>query len=92
MIDVLSPTDPSVYTGIITKPDSLIGGSDNEKFFANLAQNNEVEFRLGWHVLKNLDTEKGSASLMNRNLEEEDFFSKNIWRRIPAHLLGIANL
>lgn len=91
-MDALSPTDRSVHTGIITKPDSLIGGSDNEKFFANLAQNHEVEFRLGWHVLKNLDTEKGSASLMNRNLEEEEFFSKNIWRRLPAHLLGIANL
>lgn len=29
---------------------------------------------------------------MNRDIEEAMFFSKNIWRRLPDHLLGIANL
>ncbi|KAL2290453.1 hypothetical protein FJTKL_15553 [Diaporthe vaccinii] len=78
--------------GIITKPDSLISGSKNEKFFATLAQNKEVEFRRGWHVLKNMDSEKGSFSLTRRNSEEEEFFSKGIWQYLPAELLGIANL
>lgn len=86
------PTNPSVYSGIITKPDSLIPGSKNEKYFASLAQNMEVEFRLGWHVLKNLDSDKDSFSLTKRNLEEDRFFSKSIWPSLPAHLLGIYNL
>lgn len=84
--------NPSVYIGIITKPDSLIPGSKNEKFFASLAQNKEVKFRLGWHVLRNLDSEKDSFSLIKRNLEEDRFFAKSIWPSLPAHLLGIHNL
>lgn len=86
------PTDHPAYTGIITKPDTLISGSESENFFASLAQNKEVEFRLGWHVLKNLDSEKGSFSLARRDLDEKEFFSKNIWQRLPRHLVGIANL
>ena len=92
MMNASPPTDPSVHTGIVTKPDSLVSGSVNEKFFASLPQNKEIEFRLGWHVLKNPDSEKGSFSLTRRNLEEEEFFSKNIWQDLPAHLLGVANL
>lgn len=86
------PTNPSVSSGIITKPDSLIPGSKNEKYFASLAQNMEVEFRLGWHVLKNLDSDKDSFSLTKRNLEEDRYFSKSIWPSLPSHLLGIYNL
>ncbi|KAJ0117159.1 Interferon-induced GTP-binding protein Mx [Diaporthe amygdali] len=78
--------------GIITKPDCLISGSGNEKFFASLAQNEEVEFRLGWHVLKNLDSEKGSFSSARRDREEEEFFSVGTWQYLPAHLLGISEL
>lgn len=78
--------------GIITKPDSLVAGSENEKYFASLAQNKEVEFRLGWHVLRNLDSEKHSFSMTKRNLEEDRFFSKSIWPQVPAHVLGIYNL
>lgn len=86
------PTNPSVYSGIITKPDSLIPGSRNEKYFASIAQNVKVKFRLGWHVLRNLDSEEDSFSLTRRNLEEDRFFSKSIWPSLPAHLLGIFNL
>ncbi|KAI9764203.1 MAG: hypothetical protein M1840_008593 [Geoglossum simile] len=41
--------------GIITKPDTLHQGSDSETSFINLAKNEDVEFRLGWHVLRNRD-------------------------------------
>ncbi|OAA44735.1 Dynamin [Cordyceps fumosorosea ARSEF 2679] len=43
--------------GVITKPDVLIPGSGSERDFISLARNQEVEFRLGWHVLRNRDTE-----------------------------------
>jgi Dynamin family len=38
--------------GIITKPDTLHVGSESEKSFFSLANNENVVFRLGWHVLK----------------------------------------
>jgi hypothetical protein len=37
--------------GIITKPDTLSKGSKSEKEFVHLAQNENVKFRLGWHVV-----------------------------------------
>lgn len=83
MLEIVMPADHQACTGIITKPESLISGSESEKFFASLAQNKEVEFRLGWHVLKNVDSETGSFSLTSRDLEEKDFFSKNIWQCLP---------
>ena len=46
--------------GVITKPDDLIPGSEREALYLSLARNQQVEFRLGWHVLKNIDSEKGS--------------------------------
>lgn len=39
--------------GIITKPDTLDAGSEAEAQFVELAENENVYFRLGWHVLKN---------------------------------------
>ena len=39
--------------GVITKPDTLPVGSESELSFINLAQNMDIKFRLGWHVLKN---------------------------------------
>lgn len=79
-------------TGIITKPDDLIPGSRREQYYASLAQNREVEFRLGWHVLKNMDSDKGLFTLANRNTEEEVFFSEGIWQDLPTQLLGIIEL
>lgn len=81
-----------LYAGVSTKPDSLFIGSKNERDFISLAQNKEIEFRLGWHILKGLDSEKGSFSLTKRQHEEDEFFSKGIWPRLPAQLLGVSKL
>ncbi|CAN8095619.1 unnamed protein product [Discula destructiva] len=78
--------------GIITKPDTLIPGSSSETFYASLARNEEVEFRLGWHVLKNMDTDKGVFTVKKRDEEEKQFFSDGIWNELPSALLGITEL
>lgn len=78
--------------GIITKPDTLIPGSNSEAFYAALARNEEVEFRLGWHVLKNMDTDKGIATVKRRDEDETQFFSEGIWAGLPRGLLGITEL
>lgn len=48
--------------GIITKPDTLFQGSDSEKSFVELAQNKDVAFRLGWHVVRNRDDDTRLSS------------------------------
>ncbi|KAF2728002.1 hypothetical protein EJ04DRAFT_593292 [Polyplosphaeria fusca] len=78
--------------GVITKPDTLIPGSPSEAMYVSLAQNLDVEFRLGWHVLKNMDSETGSWSLSKRDEKEQKFFSEGIWAGLPESILGITLL
>ncbi|CBX97991.1 hypothetical protein IAQ61_010094 [Plenodomus lingam] len=78
--------------GVITKPDTLIPGSDSEAMYVSLAKNLDVEFRLGWHVLRNMDSETGAWSLPKRDGEEKRFFTEGIWRTLPQSILGIAPL
>ncbi|KAI2466285.1 P-loop containing nucleoside triphosphate hydrolase protein [Annulohypoxylon bovei var. microspora] len=80
--------------GVITKPDTLVQGSGSEALYISLARNNQVNFDLGWHVLKNLDseTQKGSSLLGYRNAEEALFFSKGVWNELPSSMLGINEL
>ncbi|KAI0017966.1 dynamin family protein [Xylariomycetidae sp. FL0641] len=88
--------DPSGYRtmGIITKPDTLVPGSASEEIYASLAKNNEVEFRLGWHVLRNMDSDlaDGESLLPKRDAEEAEFFSSGIWQQLDSSMLGISEL
>jgi hypothetical protein len=76
--------------GIITNPDTLVAGSGSETIFVSLAKNQGVEFRLGWHVLKNMD--KGQWTLPQRDLEEQEFFSQGMLEDLPRSLVGISTL
>lgn len=78
--------------GIITKPDTLAAGSESETMFVSLAKNQDVEFRLGWHVLKNMDMDKGQWTLVQRDAEEQEFFSQGVWKDLPISLVGIDSL
>jgi GTP-binding protein EngB required for normal cell division len=75
--------------GVITKPDTLTAGADSEASYVSLAKNQDVEFRLGWHVLKNMDSETGEWTLADRSAEENAFFSQRIWNELSPSLLGI---
>ena len=78
--------------GVITKPDTLIAGSESEAMYVSLARNQDVEFRLGWHVLRNMDSEAGIWSLADRDVKEDEFFSQGIWEELCRSLLGIGKL
>jgi GTP-binding protein EngB required for normal cell division len=78
--------------GVITKPDVLIAGSKSEAEYVSLARNQDVEFRLGWHVLKNMDSELGHWTLAERDVKEAEFFSQGIWDQMPQSLVGVDKL
>lgn len=78
--------------GVITKPDTLIPGSESEALYVSLARNQDVEFRLGWHVMKNMDSESGTWSLAERDIKEEEYFSKGVWKELSRSLLGVDKL
>jgi GTP-binding protein EngB required for normal cell division len=78
--------------GLITKPDTLDTGSDSEVAYLKLAQNKDVVFRLGWHVLKNRDYEMRDASSAERDEAEEKFFASGQWTSINPTKLGVRSL
>lgn len=78
--------------GIITKPDTLQDRPESERAFFNLALNEDVEFRLGWHVLRNRDYRSRGTTTAERDRAETDFFSQGIWKDLPRATVGIATL
>lgn len=78
--------------GLITKPDTLDEGSDSERFYVELAQNKDVHFRLGWHVLRNRGYAERHDCTAARDTAEADFFSRGIWTALKASQLGVAAL
>ncbi|KAI8666978.1 hypothetical protein NCS56_00832800 [Fusarium sp. Ph1] len=78
--------------GVITKPDTLHPGSESEQSFIDLANNKDVELRLGWYVLRNRDSEKDSWGPEKRNAMEEDFFSIGGWASLSTSDWGIDTL
>lgn len=78
--------------GLITKPDALDVGSDSEASYVKLAQNTDVVFRLGWHVLKNRDFKMRDASSAERDEAEARFFASGIWTTLDPSHLGVKSL
>ncbi|KAI2042180.1 hypothetical protein LOZ43_006839 [Ophidiomyces ophidiicola] len=78
--------------GIITKPDRLSPGSGSEEAFIDLANNQDIQFKLGWHVLKNRSFEETSFSFHERNASEAAFFRKSNFKVLAPETLGIKNL
>ncbi|KAI1182583.1 P-loop containing nucleoside triphosphate hydrolase protein [Nemania serpens] len=78
--------------GLITKPDTLDVGSDSEKFYVELAENKNVKFRLGWHVLRNRSYVTREASITERDQAEAEFFASGVWTALNASQLGVASL
>ena len=78
--------------GIITKPDYLRSGSANETTWINLAQNNDIYFELGWHMLKNRTEDEIDSSFEARNTSERTFFSAGGYRSLPEGDKGITSL
>ena len=78
--------------GVITKPDTLPTGSESETEFLNLAQNTEISFRLGWHVLRNRKYETQDTSALERDEVEREFFAQGVWKDLPRDTVGIETL
>jgi len=78
--------------GVITKPDRLPSGSGSESKFIELARNEDVFFRLGWHVLNNRAFEQSSSSLEERNFSEAKYFRESSFRQLPKDNVGISAL
>jgi GTPase SAR1 family protein len=79
--------------GIITKPDR-VDGAGSKQAFLELARNQDIVFKLGWHVLKNRDPEETSAgtSLDQRKESETNWFKEHFMSALPTNMVGIDSL
>jgi len=75
--------------GVVTKIDRLPIGSDTEASFLELAKNEDVVFKLGWHVVKNRTFEERHDSLEERNSSERDFFERSVFGQLSKDNIGI---
>ena len=78
--------------GVITKPDRLDPNSGTEAAFLALARNEDVFFRLGWHVVKNRRFEESSYSIQERNSSEADFFRNSNFQKLSPDCCGVEAL
>ncbi|KAF2190472.1 GTP-binding protein [Zopfia rhizophila CBS 207.26] len=78
--------------GIITKPDFLREGSDNELSWIDLAQNKDIYLERGWHMLRNRADNEMDFSFAKRNEAENLFFSKGRYADLPRECVGIDSL
>lgn len=78
--------------GIITKPDLLPKGSGSEQAYMNLARNQDVFFKLGWHVVKNRSFAETNSSFDERNSSEAMYFRNSSFKVLPKNAVGIGEL
>lgn len=78
--------------GIITKPDVLTENSANQRAWLDLAQNSDIYFELGWHMVKNRSDLEGDMSFVQRNHAERQFFDQGAYAALPPHIKGIETL
>jgi hypothetical protein len=78
--------------GIITKPDYLKDGSAYQQSWLDLAQNRDIVFELGWHMVKNRSEEEVHKNFVQRNQAERQFFSRGKYDELPNECKGIETL
>lgn len=78
--------------GIITKPDYLREGSDNELSWIEIALNKDVYLERGWHMLKNRGDDEMDFSFAERNDAETSFFSIGRYKNLPRENVGVGSL
>ncbi|KAF9729907.1 dynamin family protein [Paraphaeosphaeria minitans] len=77
---------------IITKPDFLRPGSENEATWLDLACNKDIFFELGWHLLKNRADDQHTITFAERNLEEQAFFQDGNYSALSRSMVGVDSL
>lgn len=78
--------------GLLTKPDKIDRGSDNENYYVELAQNYNVKLNLGWHVVRNKGFDTLDDTPEQRDKREAAFFSDSVWNCLDPSQLGVEAL
>jgi hypothetical protein len=72
---------------IVTKPDCMTAG--DQDFWMNLAMNEEIFLRHGWHMVKNRSDIEMAFSFAERNVAEKAFFEQGVFYSLLRDTVGI---
>jgi len=78
--------------GVITKPDMIERGGDNEKELMRLAKNEKYPLEHRWHAVKNRGFSTREQTDAERDDTESKFFASGMWSSFPQNDVGIAAL
>ncbi|KAL4915998.1 P-loop containing nucleoside triphosphate hydrolase protein, partial [Aspergillus aurantiobrunneus] len=78
--------------GIITQPDILEAGSDEETSYLQFLRNERIRLQLGWHALRNRSYETREITDNARDEQEREFFDQGRWATISRECVGVDNL
>ena len=74
--------------GLITKPDKIDGQVESQKYYIDMAQNQNVKLHLGWHVLRNRSHDERADSEEEHDAREAAFFQSSVWSELKPSQLG----
>ena len=60
-----------------------------ENAFLDLARNEDIFFKLGWHIVENRSFEEGASSFLERNASEAAYLRKSIFKTLSQDFVGI---
>ncbi|EDU50737.1 interferon-induced gtp-binding protein mx [Pyrenophora tritici-repentis] len=78
--------------GIVTKPDKVERGGDNEKEMMRLVKNQKLPLKHRWHAVRNRSYATKDQTPAERDEAERIFFSNGVWASFPSQDVGIAAL
>ncbi|KAJ5160329.1 P-loop containing nucleoside triphosphate hydrolase protein [Penicillium canariense] len=77
---------------VVTQPDILEAGSEEEGRYLQYIRNEEVRLKLGWHVLRNRSFETRESTDDKRDEKEKAFFEAGRWASLSRAQVGIDSL
>jgi GTP-binding protein EngB required for normal cell division len=94
ILDIAAKFDPlrDRTIGIITHPDKLEQNSEEEDVWLQIAKNEKIRLRLGWHTLQNRTFKTQEASHEYRDKNEKEFFNQGRWSTVARDCVGIDSL
>lgn len=94
VLDIARQFDPEYerVLGIVTRPDTLLSGSEQEDYYLQLIKNEKVKLQLGWHVLRNRGFLTMDVSDDSRDTREKEFFTRGKWASLPRGQVAIESL
>lgn len=94
IVDMVREADPTGVRsfGVITKPDLMETGPNSQRRWLDLARNKDIQFKMGWHVLRNANHTEMDDSRAEIDAAEESFFRTSPFSVLPDGNKGASAL